>query len=130
MRTSLTRSVSFHARHRYAAPDGGGGGANGDHGHLYRIDITVEATGGPRSSVIDLAVFDALIAEEIVAPLDGRHLNEVVAEFAAGAEPPTCEALAMWCWRRVAHRLPPGVRLDCVRVAEDDSLAAECRDAG
>ncbi len=80
---------------------------------------------GPRC-VIDLELFDAVIASEIVGPLDGRHLNEVVPEFASGVWPPTCEALAEWCWQQVARRLPPDVRLDRVRVAEDDTLWADC----
>ncbi len=124
MHCSLTRSVTLHARHRYGPATASG--PSGDHGHLYRIDVSVSANDARRACVIDLELFDAVLEREIVRPLDGRHLNEAVAEFASGVRPPTCEALAAWCWQQVARRLPSDVRLDRIRVAEDDTLWADC----
>lgn len=136
MACSLTRRVTFHARHRYhraewseaenqrrfgwtADPPG--------HGHLYCVDVTITGPLDPATQMIlDLGEFDAVLAEEIVTPLAGTLLNESVAPFASGAELPSCEALASWCWTRLAERLHGKVRLQRVRVAEDETLWADC----
>ncbi|MGH7581617.1 MAG: 6-pyruvoyl trahydropterin synthase family protein [Gemmatimonadales bacterium] len=121
-RCTLTRAVSFHARHRFA-----GGRQGVDHGHLYRVECTVGRTGPVADpAVIDLDMLDDILTEEVTSPLGGRHLNEVIAEFASGELAPTCEALAAWCWERVAPRLPPDVAVVRMRVAEDDTLWADC----
>ena len=39
---------------------------------------------------------------------------------------PVCEVMAAWFFTRIAARLPGGVRLVLVRVAEDDTLHADC----
>ncbi len=89
--------------------------------------------GGPvdaaSGAIIDLDRFDRILDEQLVAPLSGRHLNTAVPEFASGAQAPTCEALAAWCWRQLAPRLPAHVDLARVRVAEDDTLWADCTGA-
>jgi 6-pyruvoyl-tetrahydropterin synthase len=111
----------LHARHRYAAAASGG-----DHGHLYRIDVTVAGPLDANDAVIDLGLLDTVLTAEITTPLSGRHLNEVVPAFASGERQPTCEAVASWCFDRVRAALPAPVRVVRVRVAEDVSLWAEC----
>ena len=135
MSTSLTRVVTFHARHRYHKPEWseaknrerfGSAGALPSHGHLYRIAVTITGPlDGETQMVMDLAAFDTALQAEIVAPLGGEDLTLAVPEFADGAQLPTCEALAQWCWKRLATRLPDTVRLARVRVAEDDTLWAD-----
>ncbi|MGH7592561.1 MAG: 6-pyruvoyl trahydropterin synthase family protein [Gemmatimonadales bacterium] len=121
-RCSLTRAISFHATHRY--PDRG---PVADHGHLYRVEVTVRGViDASRQTVIDLATFDAVLTREVAEPLGGQHLNAVIPEFASGEQLPTCEAFAAWCWRRIAPRLPSDARLERVRVAEDATLWADC----
>lgn len=136
MSFALTRRIAFHARHRYyraewteaenrqrfgwtAEPPG--------HGHLYRVDVTITGPLDPATQMIfDLREFDTILAEEIVQPLAGTVLNESIDRFASGAELPSCEALAAWCWGRVADRLHGEVQLERVRVAEDETLWADC----
>jgi len=123
---SLTRALALHARHRYEA-----GGPAADHGHLYRIEVTVQGSlDGARSMIIDLDALDALLTNELAEPIGGRHLNEAIEEFSSGAQQPSCEAFAAWCWRRLASRLPSGVQLERVRVAEDATLWADCTGIG
>jgi 6-pyruvoyl-tetrahydropterin synthase len=125
-RCALTRAISLHARHRY--PDAG---PAGDHGHLYRIEITVGGViDDARQALIDLALLDRILTDEIAKPIDGRHLNEAIADFASRGWLPTCEAFAAWCWRQIAPRLPSGVQLERVRVAEDATLWADCTGTG
>jgi len=135
MPVSLTRTVTFHARHRYWVPDwtaeenrarfGWTSEAPG-HGHAYQCAVTVTGPLDPVTGmVIDLAALDAILASEVLV-LDGRHLNEDIPEFTRGAELPTCEALAAWLFGRIAARLPTGVTLERVRVAEDATLHADC----
>jgi 6-pyruvoyl-tetrahydropterin synthase len=119
---SLTRAISFHARHRYDS-----GGPSADHGHLYRVEATVRGViDASRQSVVDLGTLDAVLTQEVAQQLAGQHLNEVIPEFASGQQAPTCEALAAWCWRRISRRLPSDAQLERVRVAEDATLWADC----
>lgn len=121
-RCSLTRAISFHARHRYACD-----GPAADHGHLYRVEVTVGGViGASRQTIVDLAALDGILTQEVAQPLAGRHLNEAIREFASGEQLPSCEAVAAWCWRRIAPRLPSGAELERVRVAEDATLWADC----
>jgi 6-pyruvoyltetrahydropterin/6-carboxytetrahydropterin synthase len=97
------------------------------HGHLYRVAVTVAGPLDPETgTVVDLVALDDLLAREVVIPLDGSDLNATVAEVVRGDVVPGCEAIAASIWRRLADRLPHGVRLERVTVAEDDTLEAEC----
>lgn len=131
----LTRTVRFSAAHRYHRPEWpaernaavfGACAREHGHGHNYRCAVTVAgALSGETGMLVDLALLDRLLDEEVRQPLDHRHLNHDVPEFAFGRQIPTAEALAVYVWRRVAARLPREVRLESVRIAEDDDLSAE-----
>lgn len=135
MPVTLTRTVTFHARHRYWVPGwteaqnrarfGWTADAPG-HGHAYQCAATVAGALDPEThGVMDLGLLDRILAEEAQA-LDGRHLNEEVAAFGPGGAQPTCEALAAYLFGRIASRLPQGVILERIRVAEDATLHADC----
>ena len=132
----LTRALTFHARHHYRK-DGwsdaehsarfGATGDAGGHGHLYSVQVSVAGPLDPDTQmIIDLAAFDRLLGATITARLDGRSLNTAIPKFAAGTELPSCEAVARWIWLEVASQLPDGVQVHRVRVAEDETLWAEC----
>jgi 6-pyruvoyltetrahydropterin/6-carboxytetrahydropterin synthase len=131
---TLTRTVAFHALHRLYRPEWspernreafGALSEEPPHGHDYRCAVTVSAgPDAPRDLLVDLARLDAILQEEVVAPLDGRYLNRDVPAFARTL--PTCEAMAAHCYERIATRLPAGVRLERVRVSEDPTLHADC----
>lgn len=136
MPVSLTRTIGFHAWHRYWRPDWtpeqnhAAFGALADppgHDHHYRCAVTVTGAFDPASgAVIDLPLLDGILADEVVKPLDGTHIERDLADFLPGRTLPTCEALARWLFPRIARRLPSGVTLARVRVAEDDTLHADC----
>jgi 6-pyruvoyltetrahydropterin/6-carboxytetrahydropterin synthase len=77
--------------------------------------------------VIDLALLDRILRDEVIERFDHRHLNHDVPEFAFGKTLPTGEALCLDIWTRVAARLPAGCALDAVRVQEEPALFAEYR---
>jgi 6-pyruvoyltetrahydropterin/6-carboxytetrahydropterin synthase len=134
MPLSLTRTVTFHALHRLYRPEWtpernraafGSLSEEPPHGHDYRCAVTVGAgPDAPPDLLVDLAQLDAILHEEIVAPHEGRYLNRDVTAFARTL--PTCEAMAAHFYQRIAARLPPGVRLERVRVSEDPTLHADC----
>jgi 6-pyruvoyltetrahydropterin/6-carboxytetrahydropterin synthase len=134
MPTSLTRVVRFHAMHHLWMADWSAernraafGPLTESHAHDYTCAVTVSGAVDARSGMIlDLALLDAILADEIHAPLEGRNLNRDVPAFADRAQIPTCEALAEFLFRRIAARLPGGARLTRVRVAEDATLHADC----
>ena len=134
MAIRLTRTVSFRAVHRLYRAEwtdaenqarfGWTAEAPG-HEHVYRCAVTLAGPVDEQlAMVMDLGSLDRLLAEEVVARYDGRHLNHDVPELAGIL--PTCEALARDVFRRLTGRLPPSVRLVRVRVAEDATLSAEC----
>lgn len=119
---SLTRAIALHATHHF--PEGG---PPAPHGHLYRIEVTVAAViDAAHRTVVDLATLDDILTREVALPLAGRHLNDAIAEFSSGAQLPSCEAFATWCFRTIAPHLPAGTALERVRVAEDATLWADC----
>ncbi len=139
MASSLTRVVTFHARHRFWVPEwseeenrarfGWTSEAPG-HGHAYQCAVTVSGPLDPvRGTVADLPLLDRLIASEVLV-LDGVHLNHDIPEFAYGRQLPTCEALAAWAFDRLARRLPPGLALERIRISEDQTLHGDCTGLG
>jgi 6-pyruvoyltetrahydropterin/6-carboxytetrahydropterin synthase len=136
MPVALTRTVGFRAVHRLYRRDWSAErnreafGPLSDppgHPHDYRCAVTVTGPLDPAMGmVMDLVLLDRILQDEVVAPFDGHNLNDDVAEFASGATLPTCEALAVLVFGRVAARLPAGVRLARVQVAEDATLQGEC----
>ena len=136
MSTSLTRVVGFHAVHRLFRPDWtevqnreafGPLSDPPGHAHDYRCAVTVL---GPiqesRGMVLDLALLDRILQEEVVAPFEGTDLNQDVPAFNDGRMLPTCEAIATYVYPRISARLPAGVELERVRIMEDSTLYADC----
>jgi 6-pyruvoyltetrahydropterin/6-carboxytetrahydropterin synthase len=134
MPVTLSRTVEFRALHRLHRADWsdaenrarfGWTAAPPGHPHHYRCTVSVTGPVDERlAMVMDLAELDRILADEILARYEGRLLHEDV----AGLEDvlPTCEALARDVYRRVAPRLPAGVALARVRIAEDATLHADC----
>jgi 6-pyruvoyltetrahydropterin/6-carboxytetrahydropterin synthase len=134
MPVTLTRTVGFRAVHRLYRPDWSEArnreafGPLSDppgHAHDYRCAVTVSGPLDQRMAmVLDLAELDRILQEEVVARLDGKHLNRDVPSLAGTI--PTCEALALDVFRRLLARLPRGVTLERVRIMEDPTLYADC----
>jgi 6-pyruvoyltetrahydropterin/6-carboxytetrahydropterin synthase len=131
----LTRTVAFTATHRYFKPEWSAernaeafGISASPHAHAYRCAVTLAGAVDPATGMVaDLAAFDRILAEEVVARFGGRDINRDIPEYGPGRTLPTGEALSLDIWRRVSARLPVGCRLSCVRVEEDPSLYAEYR---
>ena len=132
MRLSLTRSVGFRAVHRLAhgewSPEENRrrfGWTVEPHSHKYRCEVTVTGTVDERlAMVMDLADLDRILQSEVIRRLDGKVLHRDLVEFAEAL--PTCEAIARDLFRRIGPRLPDGVGLARVMIAEDATLYAEC----
>lgn len=93
------------------------------HGHNYVLEATVEGAIDTETGFsVDLAALDALLDREVVRPLDHRHINHAVDEFAEGRSVPTTENLLAWMWPRIEAGLPEGVALHRLRLREDDRL--------
>jgi 6-pyruvoyltetrahydropterin/6-carboxytetrahydropterin synthase len=135
MATSFTRTVTFHALHRYYRPDWSEArnrqtfGPLADpegHGHDYQCAVTVAGPLDASGMIVDLGLLDQILKEEVLTPFAGKHINLDVPAFASGRPLPTCEAIAAYLFRRIAVRLPTGVSLERVRIAEDPTLYADC----
>src|SRR5918998_5600397 len=118
---SLTRTVGFHALHRLYRPEWGDArnrevfGSVSDapgHGHDYQCAVTVRGRLDEMGMIIDLALLDRILQDEVLAPFAGKHFNLDVPAFAYGKTLPTCEAIAAYVFQRIAPRLPPDLVLD------------------
>lgn len=136
MQASLSRTVAFRATHRYFKPEWTAeqnrirfGWTTDLPGHAHDYSCTVTVIGpldAATDMIMDLPVLDRILTETIVSRFDGKHLNLDLPEFAYGRALPSCEALAREIFGRIATRLPEGVTLARVRVAEDATLHADC----
>ena len=136
-RASLTRRVAFAAAHRYRRPDWtnerneevfGLCARESYHGHSYVCEVTIAGDIDPETGfIIDLGVFDAILAEEVKSRFDHRNINLDVPEFADGRLIPSGENVARFIFDRVGSRLPGTVRLESVTIAEDQTLSASYR---
>lgn len=130
----LTRKVRFSAAHRYYRPDwseernratfGPCSNPHG-HGHNYLLEVSVAGKVDPETGFsVDLPLLDRVLREEVLEPLDHRHLNHDVPRFAPGGEIPTSENLLLYLWDRLAPRLPKGA-LGRLRLHEDETFYVE-----
>jgi 6-pyruvoyltetrahydropterin/6-carboxytetrahydropterin synthase len=126
--------VQFRASHRYWIEEWSAeqnrarfGSATQEHAHDYQCAVTVAGAADPETDmIVDLPSLDRILQEEVVGRFGGKFLNRDAPEFAEGGILPSCEALARYCFMRIAARMPEGVRLEGVRIAEDAGLYAEC----
>ncbi len=136
MAISLTRVVGFRATHRLHRSDWtdernreafGPLSAPPGHAHDYACAVTVSGHADPPMvMVVDLPLLDRILEDEVVRAFDGKNINRDVPAFADGMTIPTCEAIAIHVFARVAARLPAGVTLERVRILEDPTLYADC----
>src|SRR5919112_1010798 len=117
---SLTRTVGFHALHRLYRPEWGDArnrevfGSVSDapgHGHNYLCAVTVRGELDETGMIVDLALLDRILQEEVLNQFADKHFNLDVPAFAYGKTLPTCEAIATYVFRRIAGRLPPDLAL-------------------
>jgi 6-pyruvoyltetrahydropterin/6-carboxytetrahydropterin synthase len=136
-RTTLLRTLSFRAEHRYWR-SGWSEDRNrevfGDqafpHAHDWVVEVALDgAVDRETGFLVDLRALDALL-QEVVGPLDGQDLNEAIPEVRKGEILPSTEQLAGWLWKRLDGRIPGGARLRRVRVSESPDLASEVARGG
>lgn len=136
-KATLTRRVTFAAAHRYRRPEWsaekndatfGLCARESFHGHSYVCDVTVAGDIDPLTGfVVDLGELDRILADEVTKKFDHRNINVDVPEFADGKLIPSGENLSRYIFDRIAARLPESVKMDCVTIAEDQSLSASYR---
>ena len=123
---TLTRSADFSASLRLALPDLSEadnralfGPAASQHGHNYRIEVTVRGEPDPVTGmVMDLAELKAVIEREVMARFDHRDLNRDTPYFEK--TPPTPERFAAVLFEILRAAL--GERLHRVRLRQDEDL--------
>lgn len=136
-RATLTRRVTFAAAHRYRRPDWsdernkevfGQCARESYHGHTYVCEVSVAGEIDPVTGfVVDLGVLDRILAVEVSERFDHSNMNVDIPEFADGKLIPTGENVARFVFERVDARLPESVRVECVTIAEDQTLSASYR---
>ncbi len=136
-RASLSRRVTFAAAHRYRRPEWseeknvemfGPCARESYHGHTYVCEVTVNGEIDPHTGfVVDLGKLDALLAVEVKDRFDHRNINVDVPEFADGKLVPSGENLARFIFDRLTAQLAETVKIESVKIAEDQTLSATYR---
>ena len=137
----LTKEFSFEAAHALGGYDGP---CREIHGHSYRLFVTIkgEPSTDPmnpkQGMVMDFGVLKKIVHEEIISRFDhalvlrssaDEGLRRVLAEqfdnLITVDYQPTCENMLDDFARRIAARLPEGVRLHALRLHETATSYAE-----
>lgn len=130
----ITRRVEFSASHVCRRPDWteaencavyGEEASPRGHGHNFVLEVTLEGDPDPVTGmVVDLKQVKSVLEEEVIAPMDHRHLNLEVPPFDRVV--PTPENLAIEIWRRLEPRFRGGAaRIRTVRLYETEDLYVE-----
>jgi 6-pyruvoyltetrahydropterin/6-carboxytetrahydropterin synthase len=92
------------------------------HGHNFVVEVALEGEPDPVTGmIVDLKQVKLVLEQEILAPMDHRHLNHEVAPFDRVV--PTPENLVVEIWRRLQPRFDASpARLRRVRLYETDDL--------
>lgn len=127
----ITRRIDFSASHTCFNPElseaenlaiyGEDARPHG-HGHNYVLEVTLAGRPDPVTGmIVDLKDVKRLLEEEVMEPMDHRHLNREVPPFDRVV--PTTENLAVEIWRRLEPRLAgTPARLSNVRLYETEDL--------
>jgi len=95
------------------------------HGHNYLLEVTVAGDIDPATGmVIDLAILDRVVRDEVLDRFDLTHLNLDIEDFRHRV--PTTENLCMEIFNLLNHKLRgdkrwPAARLDKIRLEETHS---------
>jgi len=127
----ITRKLEFSASHRCSNPAldraanealyGAEANPQG-HGHNFVLEVTLEGEPDPVSGmIVDLKQVKEVLEQEVVEPMDHRHLNHEVPPF--DRVTPTPENLALEIWRRLEPRFAgTPARLKQIRLYETEDL--------
>ncbi len=130
----MTRAIEFSASVRYAHPDLSEAEAQArfgrraaQHGHNYRLEVTVAGEPDPETGmVMDLVVLKEILEREIMARFDHRDLNADTPYFDKCV--PTPENLARVIRQLLLEALPAGL-LDRVRLEPEEDFWVEIVEA-
>ncbi|HEY9752536.1 MAG TPA: 6-carboxytetrahydropterin synthase [Coleofasciculaceae cyanobacterium] len=128
MKCTIDRRAEFSASHRYWLPElspaenivrfGACANAPG-HGHNYVLYVSMLGELDEYGMVLNLSDVKHVIRQQVTAPLNFSHLNQVWEEFQQTL--PTTEHIARTIWRRLADHLP----LVRIRLFEHPELWAD-----
>jgi 6-pyruvoyltetrahydropterin/6-carboxytetrahydropterin synthase len=130
----LTRAVDFSSSLRCHLPDLSEaenrelyGPAARQHGHNYRLEVTVGGEPDPCTGmVIDLKQLKTVLEREIMGRFDHRDLNRDTPYFEK--TPPTAEHLALVVFGLLREALGP--LLHSIRLRQDEDTWVQVREAG
>jgi 6-pyruvoyltetrahydropterin/6-carboxytetrahydropterin synthase len=127
----ITRRIDFSASHTCSNPalsDAQNRALYGSeahphgHGHNYVLEVTLSGSPDPVTGmIVDLKDVKQWLEEEVVEPMDHRHLNHEVPPFDRVV--PTTENLTVEIWRRLQPRFEgTPARLAGIRLYETEDL--------
>ena len=126
----ITRAIEFAASLRYRRPDLSErdnqqlfGPQARQHGHNYRLEVTVEGEPDPETGMLmDLAELKRILETEIMTRFDHKDLNDDTPYFEK--IPPTPENFAQVIREILVEAFPEGM-LDRIRLQPDEDTWVE-----
>ncbi|MEL7237992.1 MAG: 6-carboxytetrahydropterin synthase, partial [Planctomycetota bacterium] len=101
------------------------------HGHNYVVEVTVAGTPDDHGVLLPIDTLEQIVDERVISPMDHRHLNVEVDEFAGDKLNPSVENIAKVCYDRLHDAIgEAGASLDAVRVWETPKTWCEYRRDG
>ena len=96
------------------------------HGHNYAVEAVIEGEtlSADTELLMDFGDLKALL-KEALAPLDHQYINDVPPFDVSN---PSSENLARYIWKKMALKLPEGVFMSSVTVAEKGIQSATYRE--
>lgn len=123
MNTRLARRKAFHCLQSFApeqwmnekdASVTGAALTPQGHGRNFEMEVYLEGPVGRETGmIVNLADFDAVL-ERVVAPLNGKSLNQDIPEFEGRT--PSAESLAAYLFERVKNEIAAPARLAKLRL--------------
>ena len=131
----LTRSYKFSASHQMFNPDLSAeenfdlyGHCAQDHGHSYKMEVTVSGSIDKQTGMILAAEdLDRIVHDAIIGSWDHRHLNHEVEDFRGKIV--SSEAMLLAAWKRLSQNMN-GFRLSKLRLVQTPNTYFEFRGEG
>ncbi len=93
------------------------GNCNRSHGHNFVLDVMVEGRVDSKTGmVINFHELKNIVGDNVVSYLDHKDFEKDIPEFSNKVQ--TAENLAIIIWDILAGKLPAGIKLSGIRVAE------------
>tara|TARA_Y100001960_G_C14503223_1_gene742691 strand:- start:293 stop:706 length:414 start_codon:yes stop_codon:yes gene_type:complete len=94
------------------------------HGHNYTLSITVKGEIDNSSGfIVDIKKLNKIISKYIIDVFDHSQIEKDIDWFKN--KQPSTENMLVFMWNEIAHRIPSGAILHCIKLRETPTIFSE-----